>query len=76
MDGSFDFVGQSIARTDAAAADPNGRIDATTNLSRQKVWLFSGYNDGVVRRGAMNTVAGYYDHYINAGNENSGNVFY
>src|SRR6478736_9990368 len=23
MDGSFDFVGQSIARTDAAAADPN-----------------------------------------------------
>ena len=75
MDGSFDFVGQSIARTDAAAADPNA-IDATTNLPRQKVWLFSGYNDGVVRRGAMNTVAGYYDHYINAGNENSGNVFY
>ena len=70
MDGSFDFVGQSIARTDAAAADTNA-IDATTNLARQKVWLFSGYNDGVVRRGAMNTVAGYYNHYISRGN-----VFY
>jgi hypothetical protein len=75
MDGSLDYVAQSIARTEAAAADPNA-IDATTNLSRQKVWLFSGYNDGLVRRGAMDTVARYYDHYINAGNVNSGNVFY
>jgi hypothetical protein len=66
MDGSFDHASASIARTDAATA-----IDATSNLRRQKVWLFSGYNDGLVRRGAMDTVAKYYDHYIS-----SENVFY
>ena len=51
MDGSIDYANQSIARTDAAATQM--LIDDTTNLSRQKVWLFSGYNDGLVRRGAM-----------------------
>ena len=66
MDGSFDFASASINRTDAAAA-----IDATSNLRGQKVWLFSGYNDGLVRRGAMDTVARYYEHYVN-----SNNVFY
>jgi poly(3-hydroxybutyrate) depolymerase len=66
MDGFFDYAGASIARTDAAAA-----IDATSNLRGQKVWLFSGYNDGLVRRGAMDSVAKYYDHYVN-----SENVFY
>ena len=35
------------------------------------MWLFSGYNDGSVRREAMNAVATYYDNYVDAGN-----VFY
>lgn len=66
MDGSFDYAGASIARTDGATA-----IDATSNLRGQKVWLFSGYNDGLVRRGAMDTVAKYYEHYVSPNN-----VFY
>lgn len=69
MDGSVDYASASIARTDAAAINSNA-IDATANLGRQKVWLFSGYNDGLVRRGAMNAVAEYYQHY------SPGNVFY
>jgi poly(3-hydroxybutyrate) depolymerase len=60
----------SIARTTEAAAVP-GAIDPVSNLGPQKVWLFSGYNDGSVRRAAMNAVAAYYRHYTAAGN-----VFY
>jgi poly(3-hydroxybutyrate) depolymerase len=67
MDGSIDFANGSIGRTDAAAA--HGYIDQTANLAGQNVWLFSGYNDGLVRRGAMDSVAEYYNHY-------RGNVFY
>jgi poly(3-hydroxybutyrate) depolymerase len=57
----------SIART-AAAAGIAGAIDDPANLARQKVWLFSGYNDGTVRRAAMNALAAYYEHYVDAGN--------
>ncbi len=60
----------SIARTTQATAVP-GAIDPTSNLERQKVWLFSGYNDGSVRRAAMDAVAAYYEHYAAPGN-----VFY
>lgn len=61
----------SITRTTAAAAVPGAIDDPATYLPRQKVWLFSGYNDGSVRRGAMNAVNDYYEHYVNPGN-----VFY
>ena len=60
----------SIARTAVAAAVP-GAIDPLSNLAAQKVWLFSGYNDGTVRREAMNAVAAYYENYVDRGN-----VFY
>ena len=66
----------SIARTNSAAQVAGAIDDPSVNLPRQKVWLFSGYNDGSVRRGAMDALALYYDHYINPGNVNSGNVFY
>lgn len=74
MDGSIDYSIVSLARTHSAAA--NGYIDSTTNLARQKIWLFSGYNDGSVRRGAMNAMRKYYGHFVNSGNVNSGNLFY
>jgi hypothetical protein len=74
MDGSVDYATLSIARTDQAAK--NGYIDDPANLARQKVWLFSGYNDGSVRLGAMNAVAEYYDNYINVNKTNAGDVFY
>jgi hypothetical protein len=75
MDGGVSFGGSvgadfSVKRTNEAA----GAIDPATNLARQKIWLFSGYNDGLVRRGAMDAVAGYYGHYVDP--VNPGNVFY
>ena len=63
-DANADF---SIGRTTAAAAIA-GAIDSVASLAGQKVWLFSGYNDGAVRRAAMDAVAGYYEHYVGAGN--------
>jgi poly(3-hydroxybutyrate) depolymerase len=81
IDGGGSFAGAagaafSIGRTNAAAQIAGAIDDPSVNLPRQKVWLFSGYNDGSVRRGAMDALALYYDHYLNPGNVNSGNVFY
>lgn len=70
MNGSF-AAAFSIGRTTVAAGVAGAIDDPATNLPRQKVWLFSGYNDGLVRRGAMNAVATYYKHYVSIGN-----VFY
>lgn len=71
LPGNVDYAPASIARTAAAAAVPGAIDDPAANLPRQKVWLFSGYNDGSVRRGAMNAVDAYYRNYAA-----SGNVFY
>jgi hypothetical protein len=78
MDGGTLFggsVGADFSRERTAEA--TGAIDdPETFLPRQKVWLFHGYNDGSVKRGAMNAVAEYYKKYVNPGNINSGNLFY
>jgi poly(3-hydroxybutyrate) depolymerase len=37
-----------------------GLIDATDNLARQKVWIFHGYNDGVVKRPVSDALQTYY----------------
>lgn len=54
-------------RADAAAAIERTRhafqadaIDDPANLADDKVWLFSGYNDGVVRQGTMDALRDYY----------------
>lgn len=43
----------------------SGYIDATSNLAKQKVWLFNGYNDGVVKRTVNNALYNYYKSYTN-----------
>src|SRR5262249_57252258 len=58
----------TIGRTTFAAGIPGAIDDQALNLPRQKVWLFSGYNDGAVLRPAMDAVAGYYEHYIEPSN--------
>jgi Esterase PHB depolymerase len=58
----------SVGRTTDAAGIPGAIDDPALNLPRQKVWLFSGYNDGAVLRAAMNAVAGYYQNYIDPSN--------
>jgi len=81
MDGSLSFGGSagaafSVARTTDAAGVAGAIDDPAVHLRNQKVWLFSGYNDGEVRRAAMDAVALYYGHYLDSGNVNSGNIFY
>ncbi len=66
--GGSDGADFSVARTTDAVTVPGAIDDPAANLPRQKVWLFSGYNDGEVRRGAMDAVAQYYGHYIDAAN--------
>ncbi len=70
VEGSVDAA-FSIARTTAAAGTPGAIDDPETHLPDQKVWLFSGYNDGSVRRAAMDALAAYYANYVDPGN-----VFY
>ena len=38
----------------------SGRIDATSNLKKQRIWLFHGYNDGVVKYPVSNAAYDYY----------------
>jgi len=59
-------VAQLIAITDQDAG--RGLIDATGNLARHKIWLFSGSNDTVVPQRLMDDLSTYYRHYIAAAN--------
>jgi poly(3-hydroxybutyrate) depolymerase len=58
-------VATSTAKTDSYTT--SGAIDATSNLAKQKIWIFSGYNDGVVKRNVVNSLNSYYAHYLDAG---------
>jgi hypothetical protein len=57
-------VAQLIAITDQDAG--RGLIDATGNLARHKIWLFSGSNDTAVPQRVMDDLSTYYRHYIDA----------
>ena len=57
---------KAIAETEAAARD--GRIASPANIGRQQVWLFSGYNDGVVKQTVMDSLYDYIGHYVAAAN--------
>jgi hypothetical protein len=61
-----------LAKTEAKAA--SGDIDPTQNLSRQKVYLFHGYNDAVVDKSVTDATADFYRHYL--GNAGRGNLYY
>jgi poly(3-hydroxybutyrate) depolymerase len=54
-----------LSLTATFAAD--GRIDPTANMAHQKVWIYSGYNDGVVKqRTAVDVLYNYYASYMPA----------
>jgi poly(3-hydroxybutyrate) depolymerase len=61
-----------VAKADAKAASSD--IDATQNLSRQKVYLFHGYNDAVVAKSVTDAAADFYRHYL--GGAGQGNLYY
>jgi poly(3-hydroxybutyrate) depolymerase len=45
----------------------SGRIDPVANLQRSRVWVFSGYNDGVVRRPVTDALTSYYREFVPEG---------
>jgi poly(3-hydroxybutyrate) depolymerase len=61
-----------LAKADAKAA--SGGIDPLQNLTRQKIYLFHGYNDAVVARSVTDGAADFYRHYL--GGANRGNLYY
>jgi len=48
-----------------------GYIDAVANIANQKIWLFNGYNDGVVKASVSDSLYNFYKNYTR---EN--NIFY
>lgn len=42
----------------------SGRIDATSHLEKQRIWLFHGYNDGIVKAAVSSALYDYYTHYV------------
>ncbi len=52
----------AITETETAADE--GRIAPTNNLTDQRVWLFSGYNDGVVKQSVMNSLYDFVTNYV------------
>ncbi len=61
-----------FAKADAKSAA--GDIDALKFVSRQKVYVFHGYNDAVVAKSVTDAAAGFYRHYL--GEPNRGNLYY
>jgi poly(3-hydroxybutyrate) depolymerase len=49
-----------------------GLIDPLESLARQKVWIFHGYNDGVVKAPVSEALRAYYRAFL----ENEGQIFY
>jgi len=53
--------------------DQNARkqvIDPTSNLTNQKIWMFSGTTDSVVKQSVMNDLQTYYKHFVSSPNIN------
>jgi len=65
-------VNDFIAKADAKAA--SGAIDPLRFVSRQKVYIFHGYNDAVIKPAATDAAAAFYRHYL--GQDNRGNLYY
>lgn len=65
-------VSDFTAKADDKAA--SGDIDPIQNLSRQKVYVFHGYNDKVVAKAATDAAVDFYRHYL--GDADRGNLYY
>lgn len=55
------YLAELYRKTEAFAA--RGLIDPTSNLARQKVWIFHGYNDGLVKKAVSDALFAFYSHY-------------
>ena len=55
-------VAALIRTTDESAR--RGRIDPTSNLAQQRIWLFSGKSDSIVPPRVMDALDAYFAHYV------------
>jgi hypothetical protein len=72
MQGPLPDLDALFAKADADSR--SGAIDPLHFVSRQKVYLFHGYNDSVVARAATDAAASFYRRYL--GEANRGNLYY
>jgi hypothetical protein len=72
MSGPLSDLSGFFAKADAKSA--SGDIDSLRFVSRQKVYIFHGYNDAVVRKPVTDATAAFYRHYL--GEANRGNLYY
>jgi hypothetical protein len=70
--GPLSDLSSFFAKADAKSA--SGDIDSLPFVSRQKVYIFHGYNDAVVAKSITDATAGFYRHYL--GEANRGNLYY
>src|ERR1700681_4721877 len=72
MTGPLSDLSSFYAKADAKSA--SGDIDSPQFVSRQKVYIFHGYNDAVVARSVTDATADFYRHYL--GEANRGDLYY
>ena len=72
MKGPAPDVQPFIDKADEMAG--SAAIDATSNLSYQKIYIFHGFNDTVVAKPVTDATAEFYRHYL--GQAGAGNLFY
>lgn len=65
MYGSAPITGEDLAAMTERTKDwaGQGRIDPVENLARQAVWVFHGYNDGVVKLPVSDALINWYGHF-------------
>jgi poly(3-hydroxybutyrate) depolymerase len=72
MSGSPGDLAAQYQEAESKAA--SGDIDPLSNLAKQKVYLFHGYNDAVVSRPVTDATAKFYNHYL--GDSGQSSLFY
>ncbi|MDR0528812.1 MAG: hypothetical protein LBG69_04290 [Zoogloeaceae bacterium] len=55
---------QALMRNSSARWAAEGVIDPLEGLARQKIWIFHGYNDGVVKRQVTDALRDYYRAFV------------
>jgi poly(3-hydroxybutyrate) depolymerase len=61
-----------IGKADAKSA--SGEVDSLQGLSRQKIYVFHGYNDDTVLKSVTDATVAFYRHYL--GEPNRGSLYY
>lgn len=58
--GGFTYPFQSKAQRDVERMAKNRRIDPISGIARQAIWVFHGYNDGIVKLPVSQALVGWY----------------